>query len=447
MNRKFLIFVLVALFGGICLGYALEYLTATKDAASELSKKGNTSPLPRFGRTVISNQEAGATHTKRKKILLKDEDLYLFRVAKMDADGIQAEIDRIIKSAKNISELDVFDQLLLHFLFSRLGQTAPRQALSQLKHTPHLYSFYGGIIISAWVERNSEAVMVYCQEQGGDGFNYSYYDIMEQISPEKALEWIKELPQQEKENAVHGLFFAAFKSHPERIAELIQKAGEIVTFEFYLKNMIAEKWIVVDKAAAMKWIDSLPEEEKIEVKVSALKELPLEEATVAMAALEGKAKEAALIEIANSLGRKDPLKAMEWLMTHSDFDLKSWENIVGSVYSLNSRLNNPTLQAYVTKMPAGDKKDIFVEKMVDELRKSDSDLVEKDMKEVLSFASQISDAEKRTLSIERAIKSWVIESPEEARQWIDNADLPQEKKKQLHEACDGDSQAAEMISE
>lgn len=436
MNRKFLIFVLVALFGGICLGYVLQYLTATKDAASELSKKGNTSPLPRFGRTVISNQEAGATHTKRKKILLKDEDLYLFRVAKMDADGIQAEIDRIIKSAKNISELDVFDQLLLHFLFSRLGQTAPRQALSQLKHTPHLYSFYGGIIISAWVERNPEAVMVYCQEQGGDGFNYAYYDIMEQISPEKAMEWIKELPQQEKENAVHGLFFAAFKSHPERIAELIQKAGELVSLDSYLKNTIAEKWIVVDKAATMKWIDSLPEEEQIEPRANALKELPLEEATAAITALEGKAKEETVIQIANYLSEKSALQAVEWLMTHSDFDLKSWENIVSSAYYINSHYNEPELKSYITHLPAGDKKDVFLERMVDELRVSRSDLVENDMNEVLSMASQIGNAEKRTLSIESALYTWMGVSPDEARQWIEKSDFSPEKKEDLLKRCD-----------
>lgn len=446
MNRSFLFDVLVMLFAGLILGYCINFGQATNWGASELLTKDNTSSPRRFGDKVTTPQAEGTVAEKTKEAPLHKEESYFLQLSKMDAEEALAEIDRIRNKTKSIIHRSSIESWALSFLYSRLGEKAPRQALEQMKQHPD-YFFYINHILLTWAEKNPEAAMNYCLETKKTKVTADFAHVIALTSPEKALEWIKALPKKKRNEAVEGLISGAIEAHPEKIGELIQKAGELVSLDSYLKNTIAEKWIVVDKAAAMKWIDSLPEEEKIEVKARALKELPLEEATVAMASLEGKAKAEAMIQIANSLSRKDPLKAMEWLMTHSDFDLKSWGNIVDSVYFSTPQLNNPALQAYVTKMPAGDKKDIFVEKMVDRLGRFYSDFVEKDMKEVLSFASQISDAEKRTLSIERAIKSWVIESPEEARQWIDNADLPQEKKKQLHEACDGDSQAAEMISE
>lgn len=434
------------LFAGLLLGFCIHWGFSTNGRGAELLVKDNASLLCRVGDKMVSSRTERKGITKTKGVSLDKEESYFLQLSKMDAEEAQTEIDRIRNKTKSFLERSTNEELALSFLYSRLGEKAPRQGLEQIKQNPE-YFFYNKHILLAWVEKNPEAAMNYCLENKDPKFGYGYAEVIARVSPEKSLEWIKALPQKKQNEALDGLFMGAFKSHPEKIGELIQKAGELASFDSSLKNSIAEMWIVADKAATMKWIDSLSEEEQIEARASALKELPLEEATIAMASLEDEAKEAALIQIARSLGTEFPSKAMEWLMIHSDSDLERWQSIVDSLYFSNSQFIEPTFKSYLAKMPTGDKKDIFMEKMIERLRYPNSDLGKVDRAEVLSFTSQIGNVEKRILSIERAIEPWAIESPDEARQWIDNADLPQEKKKQLRETCDRSTKRRKMFSE
>lgn len=441
MNKKFLFSFLGMLFVGLVLGYGFNALS-TKGSASELLSQDKSSLSRRFGDKMIPNQTAQKAVKKSKELLLNKDDSYFLELSKMDSEEILGEINRILQKSESLFTMAPFDQLALSFLYSRLGQKAPHQALEQIKQKSE-YRFYLDHIIKGWAERNPEAAMNYCLEQKDTKGAYGPAELIARISPEKALEWVKELPSSKKNEAVYGLLSGVFQSHPEKIGEIMEKAGTLVSFDAILTNFVAEQWVSVDKEAAMKWISSLPEQQQIGVRARALSELPLEEATLAMASLDGKAKEAVIIQIGNALCDDSPREALEWLMEHSDSDIKSWQNIIDSAYSLNTHFKNPDLQEYLTHLPAGEKKDILMEKMVDILKYAQSDLSEKDMNDALSFASQISNEEKRETAIDDSLFFWVHDSPADARQWIEKSDLSPEKKKDWYKRCDRYAQREE----
>lgn len=433
MNKKFLFSLLGMLVVGLLLGYGFNGLS-TNEGAFELPAKDKSSSISRFGDKIVFPQTAQMSLDKTKEIPLSKKDSYFLQLSKMDVEETQAEIDRILKKAKYFKRSSL-DELALSFLYSRLGEKAPRQALEEINNTDECI-FYNRYIINSWAQRNPEAAMNYCLENKDVKRVYDYAKVIAGISPEKAVGWIKELPQDRKNEAVYGFVSGAFKGHPEKIGEIIQQTRELVSGDSGLTASIAEQWVKVDKEAAMAWINTLPEEQQVEARASTVKDLPLEEATRALATLEGKAREMAISQIANSLGYDHPVQALEWLEPQLDSGVNNLENIIDEVNSITVHSHNPDVQAYIAKMPPGEKKDIFTEKMVNTLMYSSGGLTETDMNQVISLASQISNPEKRASSTEATLRMWSHRAPDKARQWIEKSDLSLEKKKEFYNDCD-----------
>lgn len=434
MNKKFLFSLFAMLFVGLLLGYGLNFGLSANGRVSELSAKDKSSSIPRFDHKTVFPQTAEMSVDKAKEVSLSKKDSYFLQLSKMNVEEIHAEVGRILKKA-NYFRRSPLDELALFFLYSRLGEKAPRQALAKIKNTEE-YVFYNRYIMNSWAQRNPEAAMNYCLENKDTEQVGDYATVIARISPEKAVDWIKALPQERKKEAVHGFVSGAFKSYPEKIGEIIQQTKELVSVDSYLTASIAGQWVKVDNKAAIAWIDTLPEEQQIKARASAVNALPLEDATRALATLEGKAKEMAISQIANSLAYDHPVQAMEWLIPHLDADVDNMENIIDKANFITGHFNNPDLQAYIAKMPSGEKKDIFMEKMVNTLAYSTDNLMETDMNQVISFASQISNPEKRTSSTEATLRMWSHRAPDKARQWIEKSDLSQEKKKEFYNDCD-----------
>lgn len=203
---------------------------------------------------------------------------------------------------------------------------------------------------------------------------------------------------------------------------------------------VAEQWLKEDKEAAMKWINSFPEEAQIKAKAIALGMLPLEEATRELDSLTGKAKEAALLNIVNAQGYKKPQQALEWLIKNSPPDIESFRNVVDQLYFANNFYCDPDIQTYITKLPQGEQKDALLAKLATEIqtfvyRYKDS-LQEPNMQDVISYTAQIGDQRTREISTTQLLNTWINLAPEEARQWINKSDLSPEKKKEHLEHCD-----------
>lgn len=442
MNKKLLSVFIVLLLTGLVLGGGIHNMISLYSDSPKLSEKEKPTTLRRFGdgNTVksVSENSTESLSGKTKDRALSEGDSYLRDITKMDTEEILAEIDRLSKKTRSARAAASMDNLALSFLYSRLGQKAPRQALEQIKQNPDLRT-YENQVLKAWSEKNPEAAMAYCLEEKNAENIFEKAGIIAKVSPEKTLEWIKDFPDHTMRMAQYGMFSAVFEFHPDKMEEFIQKVGTQIDDDPYMKEYIAGKWVDADKAAAMKWINSLPESEQIAARAGALDSLPLEEATQEVAALEGKAKEAALIKIGTSLGYKSPLQAVEWLMTNTGSDLKSCETILRStIYSVVSRADYAELNACLTKLPAGEKKDIFVENIVDRSWYSslNDDLRETKKSDVLSLAAQIENPKKRESSIDSVLSSWMSESPADARQWIEKSDFSPEKKESLYKSCD-----------
>lgn len=438
MNKKLLSLFVIMLFVGLALGGVTHNLMSLYSDSSSSREKNKSPLLRRFGEVTAVKPNLEPSPGKIKDGSVNEEDAYFLSLMKMDAGEILTEIDRLSKKTESARESNPLDQLALSFLYSYLGQKAPRQSLAQMEQTPDLKR-YQKQLLKAWSEKNPEAAMAYCLEANDNWDIMEKAAIIAKVSPEKALEWIKNRPDDSKPQARNGVFAAVLESQPDKMEEFIQKAAEHINDDPSMKSYIAERWILADKSAAMKWINSLPESEQIVVRANALKNLPLEEATQEVAMLQGKAKEVAMIQIATSLvGRSmgGSLSAVEWLTSNIGNDLKTWETILNSVSSISSGAKDPHMQAYLTRLPAGEKKDLLVEKIVDRQRYSVNNIQESKSAEILSLALQIENPQKRESSVDNVLGVWISDSPAEARHWIEQSDFSPEKKKDLYERCD-----------
>lgn len=282
--------------------------------------------------------------------------------------------------------------------------------------------------------------MAFCLEAIEGIDEYSSDFIITKSSPEKAWEWIQARPEKEKNSAMYVFFNSVCKSHPEKIAAFISQGEIFFNEDPRLKMRVAEQWLKEDKEAAMKWINSFPEEAQIKAKAIALGMLPLEEATRELDSLTGKAKEAALLNIVNAQGYKKPQQALEWLIKNSPPDIESFRNVVDQLYFANNFYCDPDIQTYITKLPQGEQKDALLAKLATEIqtfvyRYKDS-LQEPNMQDVISYTAQIGDQRTREISTTELLNTWINLAPEEARQWINKSDLSPEKKKEHLEHCD-----------
>lgn len=434
MNKKFLSFLFITLFVGLLLGYAGEYFIH-RDTEILID---NSPVVRRFGDT---DQQKSITGTGKTIIpQLTKEDAYLLSLTKMNVEEIQAEIGRINKRTNAHLGMSSLDNRALNFLLSRFGQKAPRQALEYIKNTPELSNFKKSTVLEAWSERNPEAAMAFCLEDKEDTNYYSRASIIAKSSPEKAWEWIQALPVEAQNSAMSGFFDSICESHPEKMGEFMAKGESFLNDEFYSRMTIAMQWLKKDRESAMKWINSLPEESQVKTRALALGMLPLDEATRELESLKGKAKEAALVNIANVQVYKEPKQALEWLLKKAPSDSASFTNVVNQLYFPNHCFSDPEIQTYISNLPQGEQKDVLIEKMVKEIqsfvRNYDDRLQEPNMQDIISYASQIGNQKSRESTTTEFLRTWISAAPEEARQWIHKSDLSPEKKREYLERCD-----------
>lgn len=436
MNKKFLSFLFISLFVGLLLGYAGEYFIHMD---TEISLD-NRAAVRRFGDT-ITDQQKSITGTGKTIIpQLTNDDAYFLSLTKMNVEEIQAELDRINKRTNKYLGRSVVDNRALNFLLSRFGQKAPRQALEYIKNIPELSNFEKSTVLEAWSERNPEAAMAFCLEDKEDINYYSRASIIAKCSPEKALEWIQALPVESQNSAISGFFDSVCESHPEKMGEFMAKGERFLNDELSPRMTIVMQWLKKDRESALKWINSLPEESQITTRGLALSMLPLEEATRELEALKGKAKEAAFVNIAYMQTYKEPQQGLEWVLNNAPSDSSNFTNVVNQLYFPNHCFCDPEIQTYISKLPQGEQKDVLIEKMVKEVQNFvlnyDDRLLEPNMQELISYASQIGDQKSRKSTTTEVLRTWISTAPEEARQWIHKSDLPQEKKREYLECCD-----------
>lgn len=438
MSKNFLLVSLLIFCTGLLLGYAGDYFTRSGTENSS-SAGENVRSVRRFGDAPKESQTPLSTagkSNKSKTSPLKELDQNILRIAKIGVEEIQAEIDRIRKKPGYPNGLKAIDKISLAILYSRLGQKIPLQALEKIERNPEYKFRCKKYILTAWAMRNPEAAMNYCLSDKNSFDLLGYARIIGKNSPDAALEWIKGLPEGKESAAQHGLLMEMSRSYPERLGEIIPKLGKFSEYS-NVHAMAANYWVKVDREAALKWISTLPEKQKNEAMAQALSVLPLEESTREVSALTGEAKEAAISRIALSLSYKSEEQAIEWIMKNADPDPESLRRITNSLYNFD--YFKPSLQEYLTKMPAGELKDQLLMRTVQQTqntRWNDGILRDMTAEESLAIAAKVGNPEKREKLVDDFLQNWIYRDPAEVRQWLDKSDMPQEKKKKFYETCD-----------
>lgn len=436
MNKKFLFLSLLTLLFGLLLGYAGDYFTRFIPEKSSPSGEKERSLVRRFGDSSQGGQASSATARKSHKSQPKELDQNMLRLAKLNLDEIQAEIEQICQKSGYPTQLSYFDRISLALLYSRLGQKAPLQTLAKIENLPSNKRSYIGYILSAWATRNPEAAMNYCLSEKNPSDPMGYAQIITKTSPDTALEWVGGLYGIERTMAKMGFLIELSKSHPERMGEFATRLGDIKSYS-NIHGATAAQWIKIDKEAALKWINTLSGELKREAMGEALSVLPLEESMRELSTLTGKTKDAAIAKIASTLAHKSEEQAIEWIMKNADADPESLERITQSLYDFDYL--KPSVQEYLTKMPAGEMKDLLIENAVYNLVYSEyhSDVLQDvSSEELLSLASNVGNTERKEQVIEEVLGNWIYKDPEATRAWLDKSDMPQEKKKKFYEKCD-----------
>lgn len=434
MNKKFIFLIILTLFIGLLMGYAGEYLANSTAMTSSPTDKEKSPTSRRFGdsrdgwKISVNKKE---TSKKIKKTQLSEQDEKLLRLTQMNPAEMQREIAKICQNVTSPSHLSAQDQLAFAFLCSRLGQKAPLQILEQMDGGAKYNARFKKYILDVWSNRNPEAAMAYCLDEKNPSDPLSYSRIIAQRAPDTAFEWINGLAIEKKFFALRGFFQETAKSHPERLGEFIEKTGNYDKPRGVQADTLKE-WGKIDKESALKWINSLPVEQQIVARASALSELPLDEATRELGALKGKAKATAIAEIANTLAKKSGEQAIAWVMQNADSDPKSLAKITSSLKFPDF---DSSMQDYLDKMPKGEMKDTFMSEAVNRWfdESNENSLHDLKMEDVLVFASKIGDKEKRENSTDNALYQWIGKDPEKAFPWMDKSDLSPDKKRAQRE--------------
>lgn len=430
MNKKFIFLIILTLFIGLLLGYTGEYLANSTSMASIPTDKEKSPTSHRFGdsrdgpKIDVSRKE---TSRKIKNTQLNKQDEKLLRLTQMSQAEMQREMAKICQKAISPSHLNAQDQLAFAFLCSRLGQKAPLQILEQMDGGAKYNARFKKYILDVWANRNPEAAKAYCLDDKNPQDPFSYARIITQSAPDTAFEWINGLAIEKKFFALRAFFQESAKFHPERLGEFIEKTANFNTPRGVQADILKE-WGKIDKESTLKWINTLPVEQQIVARASALSELPLDEATRELGALKGKAKATAIAEIANTLAKKSGEQAIAWVIQNADSNPKSLAKITSSLKFPDF---DSSMQDYLDKMPKGEMKDTFMSEAVNRWfdESNESSLHDLKMEDVLVFASKIGDKEKRENSTDNALHQWIGKDPEKAFQWMEKSDLSPDRKR------------------
>lgn len=444
MDKKILLFTLLALMTGTLLGYTGKSLKRDSKTVSPALSADHAGVRPRFGDTLSSHSLSPSSSTRSKKTEGATKiDQELKRFSLMNHEELWEELEKFKKQSLNFDYSKGAEiNTLLFCICSRLGQESPRQTLQKMEKFDDHNDNFLHCIINAWANKNPDAVLSYCRENMGEDTKKNgllsdfYIFTLSKQSPDKALDYLTTLSPEKQSNYLYYPLSGLSDKMPEKMAEAVAKLAPALQESDWLHAQIASLWAQKDWEAASQWINTLPEKQRMEALGNALMNIPLEESSKKLAALMKQEKEEAMKHISGNLFYESTQKAVEWLTSHATKE-EAAKAIDNANYYHSSFLSSDNI-AYVNQMPSGALKDSLLAKMVKRIYPNDQSFIflDRKMEDHLSMADKISDQTKREKSLDYALNSWMYKAPENTRSWLEKSNIPAEKKSAYLKTCD-----------
>ena len=446
MNKKLSLFILLALAAGALVGYTGSILAPLPARDSEKQTDAGVMTQPRFGRTHPAASPAGARKTRLSRGTGQSEmarlDDTMKQYARMNTEELWRELEALGKQVERYAySPNTTRETLIAYIITRLGQEAPRQTLAQMKNSKELEQ-YQYSVINAWGLKNPEAAQAYCREsmegypEKTSELKRAYIALLLDDSPDKAIDYLFTLPQEECSDYSEDVLFNITSKYPEKMAEFMRKLAPVMKRERWTDSFIAAEWAKADWNAAEQWIKTLPEENRSKIMGDAIAALPLEEALQKIPMLNEQEKMSVLAQLGDSLSRESPVQAIDFLLQNTTEE-QAVKIVEKGFYFLNPR--DKEFNDYLDKMPAGALKDSLLEKTIRSQAPDtfgNSRFFNPKMEDTLALIEQISSAAKKEKAVDSALDRWLHTDPQKVKSWVGQSTLSEEKKKQFTTWCD-----------
>lgn len=361
--------------------------------------------------------------------------------AGMTGTELSAELTRVLALSKSENILGENTSFIVNYLIAKLGKDFPEEVRPWLENHPENTR----ACMKAWARGDFDSAMEYLLEKKNK-WEYTsslFTFIIEELAeshPDKAMEWGMTQTGRVRQLALSHMITALAEKHFDKFSDFVSK---LTPEDLKQKNMISDiskNWARHDWEKAMRWGETLPENEKNTAIVQVLGGLSstnLEKATEEFKKQPRSIKSDIAREIVKILegsngDSSDTIrgkKALEWLTDNSsDLDNagKLTRNIVNS-----STLLTPEFTAAVQKLPEGTVKDHALRGLsnMTAYRVEDGKFTYED---AFVLTNQIKDPQTQKESTIENVRVWINNDPEGARIWIEEKSGFTNEEKETH---------------
>lgn len=266
----FLSLLLVGL--GWASGKTWNYVFPDKKEPLSSTGLSDNRRAPELIKTRISNN---AELAKQSNFSHKDLEKLIGRISgKSETQLFQKELATLLEYPFDRNNGDYLMAMTL--LISYWGQHDPVQVMDVIRNLPPGWDISKTYIfkyaLEAWADQNITEALAYYSNPKNNLFIYQD-ELLPALarkqtsqSPDKAWDWLSRLTNKEQELALPEFFKGIVDTHPERMAEFMNKMNPSSQWEKYPQSnekrnieTIVSQWAGKDYNSAEKWVESLPE--------------------------------------------------------------------------------------------------------------------------------------------------------------------------------------------
>lgn len=275
MNKRnlrifFLSLLLVGL--GWASGKTWNYVFHDKKVTLSSAGLSDNRRAPEMIKTWLSNNEK---REQQSYFSHKDLEKLIARIGgKTNTQLFQKELATLLEYPFDHNNEDYITAMVL--LLSYWGEHDQVQIMDVIRNLPPGWDIVRcGIFkfcMKAWADKNITEALAYYSNPQNHLFIYQA-DLLPILaskqthkSPDKAWDWLSRLTNKEQELALPEFFKGIVDTHPERMAEFMNKMNPASQWETYPQTKerenivtIVSQWAEKDYSSAEKWVESLPD--------------------------------------------------------------------------------------------------------------------------------------------------------------------------------------------
>jgi hypothetical protein len=286
-------------------------------------------------------------------------------------------------------------------------------------------------LLTRWVESNPHAAATWAGKRdvaaGGEDFLGAVAVAWARRDLASSIAWARELPEEERGGIFLKIAYQAVESDPRKALELARELAPTESRDG-LVTYISSIWAAKSPQDAAAWASQIQDRtfrERVLVAIATTwgENDPVLASSLAISSLTpGREQNDAVVGIVQRWTQKDPGRAAAWVEKFPESELRNTAlNEVVRLWTDNDLIKSGE---WVKALPAGPARYLAIETYVGKAAKLDPG-------STASWVLQIQDKALRERQMERVGEAWLSANPAEARQWIQESELPADVKERL----------------